>query len=377
MSRANHRLRSGIGMLFHYAMRVAFVLLAMFVLFGLSAISMQANGCLSVVVILGLGLAALIQWPEIKVGWIVGATFLLAVACAASAPHVSDGRLTEVWQTESAFVGAVLGILVAACGVLGVTRGRFHIRHLLELAVALSLVMALYHAYSATSWQPLRRIPLPVNRVTAADLADQLETAFQSSSKAQLDQFFDDWHASLQAKPLDEINDPVEQDLYSLFKAFFNPYELNRLTGYESGDVPQEEHNVLVLQDSIRYCIGQDLPEQSWTLTEFRPQIQFPNTKSVFLTPVYRDAIQLFLDKDMEGDDIQRYRFLKTKISVFPGHGRYWELLTAPSVLSVTFNEKRTEAEITFCLIWEGGTANFKRQGDEWILVNSKLGWMQ
>ena len=328
-------------------------------------------------VILGLGLAALIQWPEIKVGWIVGATFLLAVACAAGAPHVSDGRLTELWQTESAFVGAFLGILAAACGVLGVTRGRFRIRHLLELAVALSLVMALYQAYSAASWQPLQRIPPPVNRVTAADLAADLETAFQSSSEEQLDQFFDDWHTSLPAKPLDEIIDPVERDLYSLYKAFFKPYELVRLTGYESGDEPEKKWDILVLQDSIRYCIGEDLPEQSWTLTEFRPQIQFPNTKSVFLTPPYRDAIELFLNRDMEGDDIQRYRFLTTKISVFPGHGRYWELLTAPSALSVEFNEERTQAVVYFCLIWEGGAARFKRQGDEWILVDSGLGWMQ
>ena len=63
----------------------------------------------------------------------------------------------------------------------------------------------------------------------------------------------------------------------------------------------RKKWDILVLQDSIRYCIGEDLPEQSWTLTEFRPQIQFPNTKSVFLTPVYNDAIKLFLDRDMEG----------------------------------------------------------------------------
>lgn len=376
MSQTGQTSRFGIGTLFRYSMRVVFVLLAMFVLFFVSEISMPATGYLPVVVILGLGLATLIQWPEIKVGWIVGATFLLAVACAASAPTISDGRLRAFWQTQSAFAGAILGILVAACGVLGVTRGRFHIRHLLELAVALSLVMALYQDYSAASWQPLRRIPPPVNRVTAADLAAQLETAFQASSEAQLDQFFDDWHVSLRAKPLDEITDPVERDLYSLYKGFFKPYELDRLTGYESGHEPEKKWNILVLQDSIRYCIGEDLPEQSWTLTEFRPQIQFPNTKSVFLTPAYRDAIELFLNRDMEGDDIQRYRFLTTKISVFPGHWWSWELLTAPSALSVTFNEERTEAEITFCLISDGGAAKFKRRGDEWILVDSRLGWI-
>lgn len=377
MSQTRQTSRFGIGTLFRYSMRAMFVLLAMFVLFFVSAISMPATGYLSVLAILGLGLAALIQWPEIKVGWIVGATFLLAVACAASAPTISDGRLRAFWQTQSAFVGAILGILVAACGVLSVTRGRFRIRHLLELAVALSLVMALYHAYSAASVPVQRCEPPPINRVTAADLAAQLETAFQASSEAQLDQFFDDWHASLRAKPLDEITDPVERDLYSLYKAFFNPYELDRLTGYESGHEPEKEWDILVLQDSIRYCIGEDLPEQFWTLTEFRPQVRFPNTKSVFLTPVYRDAIEMFLDRDMEGDDIQRYRFLKTKISIFPGHWWCWELLTAPSVLSVEFNEERTQAEVFFCLISEGGAAKFKRQGDEWILVDSGLGWMQ
>ena len=178
MSQTRQTSRFGIGTLFRYSMRAMFVLLAMFVLFFVSEISMPATGYLPVVVILGLGLAALIQWPEIKVGWIAGATFLLAVACAASAPTISDGRMRDLWQTESAFAGAVLGILVAACGVLGVTRGRFRIRHLLELTVALSLVMALYQSYSVACQRAQRRYSPLANRVTAADLAAQLETAF-------------------------------------------------------------------------------------------------------------------------------------------------------------------------------------------------------
>lgn len=379
-------LNSSLRLVGRYTLRITIVLAAMYVLIALAVVFLQSAGYVAPVVVLGLGLAALIQWPRIRVGWIVAATFGLALICGMTAPTISDWRLALMWQAELAFTGAALGMLIATACVLGITRSRFRVWHLLELTVAFSLVLAFYLAYRDAHtrnehWE-LAAASRSEQRVKAralkiASLTVALETAFQASSHEQRAQFFAEWHKSISTKSLDEIDDPLERDLYSLYTAFFDPFALSTLSGYESGENVQIEWDYLVLQDSINYRVGESRPEQRRTLVDFRPRVHFDGVETVFLTSAYREVLETFLNRGIDDEDIGRYKFLRPMIWIFPGHGCHWELLSAPSIDEVVFNEERTEAAVYFTLVAEGGVAKMKRQGDVWTLVDSSLGWCQ
>ena len=383
---ATPKLRSSLQLAGRYLLRVAIVFVATYFLLALSAVCLQSAGYLSSVVILGLGLAALIQGPQIRMGRIVAATFGSALLCAIMAPTISDWRLELLWQADAAFAGAAFGALVSTAGVLGAARSRFSIRHLLELAVAFSLGMAFYLA-SSDAHARHENWKLAVSRraeeqakareLKLANLLQALETAFQASSDEERARFFTNWHDSIQPKPLSEIHDPLERDLYTLYAAFFDPFALDVLVGYESEDDIRLPYEYLVLQDSVDYCIGEVTPEQGHTLIDFRPKVSIEGHEAVFLTPVYREAIETFLNRDMDDRDIQRYKFLQPMMWMFPGHGPFsWELLTPPSISSVVFNADRTEAVVDFYLVAEAGTARMERNGDGWILIDSQRGPM-
>ena len=372
--------RSRVQLVGRYLLRVAIVLVAVCFLLAFSVVYLQSAGYLSRVVILGLGLAALIQWPRIRVGWIVAATFGSALLGAMMASTISDGRLAQLWQADGAFAGAVFGAMVSTACVLGITRSRFSIRHPLELVVGVSLAGA-FHVVSLNAHARHENWKLAVARraeemakareLKLANLIQALETAFRASSEEDRARFFADWHDSVRPKPLSEIHDPLERDLYSLYAAFFVPVALDVLAGSEDAGAT---YDCLVLPDSIKYCIGGLTPEQGHTLIDFRPQVSIEGHETVFLTSLYREAIETFLDRDMDDRDIQRYAFLRPMMWIFPGHGRYWELLSPPSVFSVAFNEDRSEAVIHYYAISEAGTARMRRNGDDWILVDLQPG---
>jgi len=271
--------------------------------------------------------------------------------------------------------------LVSTAYVLGITRSRFSIRHLLELAVAVSLVGAFYVA-SLNAHASHENWKLAVSRraeerarareLKLATLLQTLETAFLESSDEKRAQFLAEWHDSIQPKPLSEIHDPLQRDLYTLYTAFFNSYAFGFLPRCDPEEDPLLANECLVLQGSIDYCLGEFAPDNIRTLIDFRPQISIEGHETVFFTPVYREAIEASMERNIDDEVMQRYKFLRPKMWIFPGHGPYWELLTPPAVSLIVFNEDRTEAVIY--LHTEVGTVRMKRSGNDSILIDSRFG---
>ncbi len=162
--------------------------------------------------------------------------------------------------------------------------------------------------------------------------------------------------------------------------AFYNPLDLNCYctTGRcpEFGPGIYQNLNYFIVQSRINFTFTTDYIK-NLKETIFHPHLKF-NQLSLYLSDKYRDELDTFLDRDKHPDDIQeRYEFLNKHLRIMPGHWFGWHYLTHPAVDTIYLNSDLDSASVHFRIVFEGGEANYKRNGDRWDLVESYLTWIE
>ena len=214
-------------------------------------------------------------------------------------------------------------------------------------------------------------------------LASELEDAFRTSSAEKLASFLRKWRDWVPPRDVEEINDPLERELYSVFQDFFNPFGLNTIAGSEGyTDVIEtcERAKYIIVQNTLRFQVGETTTR---TITDFRPAVTFDNADVLYLTPAYCEALVAFLEADNTSDAIdvdstfERVQFLNRYVSVHVGHWSEWELATPPTVELIQLNETTTMANVTFSILSDGGVTAMERTGEGWQITDTGIYWIQ
>ncbi len=84
--------------------------------------------------------------------------------------------------------------------------------------------------------------------------AKQLEEAYKEQSITKLKFFFDDWSKSLPVASQKEREQmsKVVRESYSVYEAFYNPYDLKNRGGSEFGNDIYKDFNYLIIQDKLK-----------------------------------------------------------------------------------------------------------------------------
>ena len=128
------------------------------------------------------------------------------------------------------------------------------------------------------------------------------------------------------------------------------------------------------------------------SIVDFRPFVKVPGKQAVYLTPKRIETLRAFLgDKHLPigaggimnparstGESEKRKAFLENDIKIWYGHwGGYWQLDSCPVVYSITFDKSMLYARVDFRMVYEGGEAVLKKKNGQWVLVASKITWIE
>ncbi len=285
--------------------------------------------------------------------------------------------------------------------------------------------------------------------VSAQTPEEVLVKAYEQNSKRQLDSFFKNWnekYPSIKENNLLTLSDTL-QNVYNLFKEFYQPLRIKKLGGSGWGDNLYKKSKYLIIQDKIKiYFTGKvyysekeiddyivsyinrvikdDIKRQYLlkrtngklsksvleiyspydsfykeeneilrdSIINFRPSINCDGKKSVYLTSEYDNILNIFLGNtqisfgegnimkpaNSTGESEKRKRFLEKLIKIWYGHwGGYWQLHSYPTVSRIVFDKKMQYAKVYFRMVYQGGDTILKNENGKWILISSRLTWIE
>lgn len=238
---------------------------------------------------------------------------------------------------------------------------------------------------------------------------------------------------------LSELSDTI-QEAYKVFSTFYTPLNLSRIGHSEWGDSIYNKQSFLIVQNSLDvevqkkvYFTDEDLDEllnkelekdnpevhlkfllrlrennkvrwyfeEAWgslslpqfekisqyPIFDFRPQLEDRSREYVYLTSEYNKILDDFLcrgksrSKDVLRELGRRANFLfQNGIRVWQPHWYWndsWHLLTYPEVRTIVFDEKMEYAKVYFTIVYQGGEAYLKKEGDSWMLISSRITWIE
>lgn len=219
----------------------------------------------------------------------------------------------------------------------------------------------------------------------AAELAAVLEKAYAASSSEQLEAFFQKWHDSFAPRNLSTITDPLEKELYDVYRAFFDPFHPSRPGGSRWLSEFYSGVRYVIVQNSMTYETDQKGREHE--ITDFRPPLKFKNAEVLFLTPAYREALIRFLGTEHDpmgtgnlmaparasGESRKRLEFIKPYVRILHGHWFGWHVCTHPMVGRVAFNADRTRATMGVVRRYQGGFAELKKKQGRWTVEKVQM----
>lgn len=277
-----------------------------------------------------------------------------------------------------------------------------------------------------------------------------LRKAYKQKSKSLLYQFFDNWSNAVSSNENEAKNKWVAE-AHKVFAAFYQPLQLERI-GYRSEDkdlykncpyfIVQDTLNAIFVTDTIPVGpdeyeayftnrINQKYSEDSirkkylgylreeieggdldpvfdfewigysWakvptatvdSFISFRPPVNFPNKKIVYLTTEYQRLLDGFLRNKhvgfakksimqvaySKGKSRKRMDFINTAARVFYGHwGGYWQYETYPQASSIVIDSQMQRAVVFFRFIYQGGKVILEKQNGEWTIISGKFTWIE
>ena len=275
-----------------------------------------------------------------------------------------------------------------------------------------------------------------------------LRKAYKKDSTSLLYQFFDNWSNNVSSNENEAKNKWVAE-AHKVFAAFYQPLQLDKI-GCRSEDqglydnvpyfIVQGTLSGIYMADTIPISpdeleayyanrISQMFPEEStrkqyldWLRIDkergelspefdfdtqgqraipttkmdsnisFRPPVNFPNKKIVYLTAKYKRLLNGFLGNKYvgmgkegimqvaysKGESRKRMDFISNAVRLFYGHwGGYWQYETYPQATSIVFDSQMQRAVVFFRFVYEGGEVIMEKQNGEWTIVSGKLTWME
>lgn len=259
-----------------------------------------------------------------------------------------------------------------------------------------------------------------------------LEYAFKHSDKDTLRSILDNWNKNINSNE-NSVEDEVEKAVYLIFNEFYSPFHLKRIGASEWGD-SLYFGKMAIVQNKIKYAIA-EFPdtdtimlhidkdtisfsefekkfgknnsryayyeelkypkvssERCMEIVDFRPETMLQQEQRLYLNSRYEKGLTEFLGNQnvplgVGGimnparaieESYERQKFLNNYLNIIYGHwGGYWHLETHPEVSLIVVNPSRSKAVLYFRLIYEGGEAYLENHDGKWILIESKLTWIE
>jgi hypothetical protein len=220
-----------------------------------------------------------------------------------------------------------------------------------------------------------------------SELYSKLENAFQSSSIADLEQFFAEWNKSVSPNTVEFIkqNDFIEA-IYGVYKEFYEPLDTTKLGGWWGKNsnckyvAVQNKIYYGIVEDSLLESPYIDYPYILDSINNFRPPINLTKEQILYLLPEYEQALNKFLgNPSIPRYDIdERYAFIRPFIPILIGHwGNYWHIATHPVIDLVLLGTSKATAKVLFRVGYIGGEAILKKEANEWTIVESRWTWIE
>ncbi|MDL2227912.1 hypothetical protein LJC25_02345 [Bacteroidales bacterium OttesenSCG-928-K03] len=221
-----------------------------------------------------------------------------------------------------------------------------------------------------------------ININSADALHKKLETAFQSSSTSNLEQFFINWNKTISSNTVQ--NDFVET-IYEVYKEFYSPFDLTKLGDWEWGNSLNSNSKYAVVQNKIYYAIVEKDVFDTWnnleeldSINDFRPTLNLEKSEILYLLPEYEKALNLFLGTETNDGNWKRYEFIRPYIPILHGHwGGYWHLSTHPEVSLILLDTSKSVAKILFRVGYQGGETILEKNNNKWIITESRATWIE
>lgn len=275
---------------------------------------------------------------------------------------------------------------------------------------------------------------------------DLLREACVKNSNGLLFEFFDHWSEKVQSNE-GEAKDPYIAEAHQVFKAFYqslklkeigygsdmyddSPYfivqgRLRKISLAEQIVIPEEVDSFLVARIRQKFQ-GDDSKLKEWidavkdpdndykpfydregwwppffnisvmtidSAIEFRPNVQFNDKKTVYLTEEYIRLLNQFCSEDpaFKLDTIdesfienfnfllrsEKLKFLRKAAYVIPGHWGGVQYVTFPIADQIIFNPDTTRAVVQWECYYHGGDAVLMNQDGEWIIVDCRRIWIE
>ena len=274
-----------------------------------------------------------------------------------------------------------------------------------------------------------------------------LKKAYKLNSTSLLYQFFDNWSNAVTSNE-NEAKSKWVEEAHKVYAAFYQPLQLDRI-GCRSEDqnlyenipyfivqgrldaiyladiIPlnsdeleayymnrinqmnldedtrkknideiriQKEIGELILEFEMDFH-GLSIPTTKVDSTiSFRPPVNIPNKKIVYLTTEYKRLLDHFLGNRhvgfakksimqvaySKGESRKRMDFFNSAARIFYGHwGGYWQYETYPQAASIVFDSQMQRAVVFFRFVYEGGEVILEKQNGVWTIVSGKLTWME
>ena len=213
-------------------------------------------------------------------------------------------------------------------------------------------------------------------------LYEKLETAFQLSSTKQLDQFFIDWNTSVSSNIADSIEqDDITKTIYEIYRELYSPLDLTRIGNWKWGNSSNSNSKYFMVQNRIYYAVVEKelldslhYKETYNSINDFRPPLNLPKNKILYLLPKYEEALNKFLGTEETEDNKKRHEFVRPCIPILYSHwGWYWRLATPPEISFILLSTDKTAAKVVFNIAFNGGEATLEKNGNMWVVTKSEI----
>ena len=226
---------------------------------------------------------------------------------------------------------------------------------------------------------------------TALIIYDKLMEAYNESCTSCLEQILLDWKSV--SIPDSDIPDSLKF-IYDVYKEFYSPWNLARISDSEFGDYIYEGVSYYIIQNILRYDynLTPGTYGNYYTIKPFQPEITNDTINVLYLKNEYMLALNFFLGSNpliggsydymlpdlSVGEINDRYSFLHNYLLFFHGHwGNYWHLETHPEVSNISFNYSRDSALVFFRLGYQGGEVTLSKVNYEWVIVEHRMTWVE
>ena len=216
-----------------------------------------------------------------------------------------------------------------------------------------------------------------------------LNKSFQLQNDSLLHLFFENWQRETLIENVPK--EPILADLDILFQGIYEPENLNKISGLTTWDSVYAGIPYYIVQNDIKIGIVKSDSLQKtgkyydstmlvMDIDEFRPQLQFKNTKTLYLTDKYSKILTSFFEDSAAANassQKSKLKFLGKYVKIVPDTAQNWFFETRPIVQAAYFNRTQKIARIDFCLFSQGGSAYFVKENEQWRMIWSGITWRE